>query len=480
MLNRILSGDEAATPDRTNTLQGVSCVVAIILVSFFYNRWLIGQELYFYFDDWNWLEHALSWPWQTYLKIFPSMIYNDRPVGGALIKLMYRLFGLDHQAYAALFLGLHTLNCMLVYAIGSRFMPRAGALLSALLAATWLSSQTSLTWSAAIFDVLGATLCLLTLLVRQISAQRGGLLLLDLCGAILLALSIRTKEFALANIALLFVLSVFLEHQKPRLALKQLTPYLVVFLVYLVCYGYLQTHKPLDSANPYSLDFNPLSILGNLWFYASTLLYLNLFSIWWALALAVLTLLSVFTLSRKQWLIVGFSVLGFAAMLGPTLLIPKHRDELYLYAPHFFLAIGIGAIYSKRHFGKALSVLFCVLIFAIPLAAGRYLDIVTYYSTLGSTNQKQLQSAQAALGQVERGTTVFVSGAKPIFNPISYGPGASLRVVYQDMSIKAVEGETPDALQARFCATKQPKRFIDFKDESVTDITAQLTAKCGG
>ncbi|MGF6240998.1 hypothetical protein P3T42_002749 [Paraburkholderia sp. GAS38] len=451
------------------------CIVATCLL---YNSWLITGHLFFYFDDWNWLELAQFSPWSTYFHVLPDMIYNDRPVGGLFIKIIYQIFFLNHTAFSISFLALHTINCIFLYAIGSRYISRVGALLAAMLAATWLSSLTSLTWSAAVFDVLGATLCLAAIFVRQLSVKRNGSFALDVLGALIFALSIRTKEFSLGNIAVILLINLLADRQKFRDAVRQLAPYLVVFIVYFIRYAYLEAHKPLDSANPYSLNLNPISIAGNFQFYLSTLFYSNLFGQLWTISITALILTGLAFSTKKSINLFLIGLFGFAAMLGPTLLLPKHRDELYLYAPHFFMALAIGATYSRNRISKITAIAVCIAIFAMPVLAGRYHDIVNYYETLALKNTTQLSSAQRALGPVEKGTRVFITGTTPVFNPFSYGPGSSLRVVYRDSTISVVESPSVDTMKNAFCNSREPKRALQFNDQTGIDITSEMLSFC--
>jgi hypothetical protein len=60
-------------------------------------------------------------PWREYLAVFPVQLYNDRPVGGAFIKALYQIFGLNHFAFQLVLLDLHAINCVLIYRIANRY-----------------------------------------------------------------------------------------------------------------------------------------------------------------------------------------------------------------------------------------------------------------------------------------------------------------------------------------------------------------------
>ena len=161
------------TPVRANAQFDCAAIAAIVATAFLYNRWLLDARTYFFFDDWQWLWRAEFFPWSdTYFSLLPSWAYNDRPVGATFIKVLYGLFQLNHRAFQFALLSLHAINCALLFAIAVRYIGRAGAVIAALLAATWFASNDAVGWTAAIFDLLGATLCATTSLVRPVSARR--------------------------------------------------------------------------------------------------------------------------------------------------------------------------------------------------------------------------------------------------------------------------------------------------------------------
>src|SRR5262249_15601617 len=143
-------------------------VIAIVVTALLYNRWLFDTRLFFHADDWTWLWRAEFVPWSNPdFSILPTHAYNDRPVGRPIIKVPYNGIRLPYAPFHLTLLLLHVVNCVLLYTFGVRYVGRAGALLAALLAAVWFAANTAVMWVAAIFDVVGATLCLAALRFRQ-------------------------------------------------------------------------------------------------------------------------------------------------------------------------------------------------------------------------------------------------------------------------------------------------------------------------
>src|SRR6218665_2031112 len=77
------------------------------LIAIAASAWILDPRLFFYADDWSWQLSAAFTPPADYLKLFPTQIYNDRPVGALFIKAVYSLFGLNYQAAASATLLLH-------------------------------------------------------------------------------------------------------------------------------------------------------------------------------------------------------------------------------------------------------------------------------------------------------------------------------------------------------------------------------------
>ena len=458
-------------------------MIVVVLCSYLYNRWLLDPRTYFHADDWNWLGRGEFWPWSEYAAVLPEAAYNDRPVGAAFIKLLYQLFSLDHRAFQLVLIAIHALNCAVLYLFSMRYVGRTASLFAAALAAMWFSTLDAIGWSAAIFDVLGATLCLLTLLCRQYALRAGNDLRFDLAGAVCYLLAIRTKEFALGTIVLLFAMGLSLDRRSFRETAKALWPYVAVFIVYAVVYAQLLVTAP-PSSGPYQLQFNFENLLTNLQFHFLTAFDRQFVGRLTVLSLFVCMLVAIASANGTARRVAGFGLLGFLVTLGPTLLLPHGPESdyhaLYLYAPHFFLALSFGATLGGGLLSGVLTLVVVTVILVAPTWSGLRRDIQAYYFELGQSNSRMMESALAVLGSVSPSSTIVIAGVKPYFNPFSAGPGDSLRVALKDRSIAVVMDRPEAELATKFCDAAAPRRFILFSGTQAKDVSAERTQQCAG
>jgi hypothetical protein len=430
----------------------------------------------------QWLYRAEFAPWSGYFAILPDAVYNDRPVGGAFIKLLYRFFALNHGAMQRVLLCLHALNCVALYAFARRYVGRGRALFAAGLAAMWFAALDAVGWTAAIFDLLGASLCLLTLLWRQIAADKGNDLRLDLAGAVTYFLAIRTKEFALGAIVLLLAMGLLLERRRIGETAKALWPYFVVVAMLAARYGYLLLSAPPAPGVPYRLQASVATVVTNLRFHGLTVLNRQFLGTAGALLLLACIAAGLLAARAPARRVAAFGLLGFLVLLGPTLLLPhgpgSDYQALYLYAPHFFLALALGAILGAGALSSALALVVAVTLLFSPGWADKRASIEAYYFATGEANRSMLRSALAALGPVQPDATIVIAGVQPYFNPFSAGSGSSLKVVLRDNSLRVVMDQPDSELTDAFCQTRGPRRFLRFDGTQATDVSAETARAC--
>ena len=173
-----------------------------VIAALAFNAWVLHPAHFFFADDWGWLERAQFHPWQETVHLFPTALYNDRPVGELLIRGLYDMFWLRHGAWNQVWLALHALNIALFVLLARHWLPPLRLALAGVLAACWFSTLTAVQWIGAAFDLVGATLVLGTLLAYQHAVLGGGRRWPWLLLSVVLHLAaIRTKEFALGMVA---------------------------------------------------------------------------------------------------------------------------------------------------------------------------------------------------------------------------------------------------------------------------------------
>jgi len=457
-------------------------VAVIVATAFLYNGWLLNARTFFFADDWQWLYYAEFVPWGEYLAVFPVQLYNDRPVGGAFIKALYQIFGLNHFAFQLVLLIVHAINCVLVYRIANRYVGFAGALLTALLSATWFSTLTAVGWSAAIFDLFGATLCLSVVRLRQRAIESGNNIRYDLIGAACYLLAIRTKEFAIGLVFLLLLMNMIAERQRVRATLQQLLPYLIVFGVYAVWYSRLVLVAPVPGIDPYALNFSIPTVVASLGFQVSTAFYEKIIGVTGVMLVIFGLGVGLAAASADARRIAVFGFAGFVILLGPTLLLATNSSTgyhaLYLYTPHFFLALVIGALVTRAIVPTVVAIAISLLVLITPNWVHYRQDVVGFYVSVGERSAAQFHSALRLLSPLPQGATIYISGLPTFLNPFAAGPGKSLMTAFKDPTINVVV-EKPDAeLLAMFCEQPGPKRFLRFAGKEGAEVTAEIQRRC--
>lgn len=443
--------------------------------------WTSYQELqayhFFYGDDWDWLYKAEFYDYYRLFSFKPRAVYNDRPVGAVAIKAIYDLAGLRHEYFQYLQLLVHCLNAFLLFLIAKPYIGRLAALNAAALAAAWIVANSAVYWTAAIFDLLGATLCLLSIWLWQKSKDEKFGLLYNIAGAMMYFLAIRTKEFALGLPALMFLMGLTLEKKPVARVLKELSLYIAVMLVLAGRYAYLMHRSSFvgGQSDAYSFDYGGLP--SNFWFYFSRSFYSDLAGIVPAiLAGAIFIVAGIVSPQYRRHLAVGLG--GFIILLGPTLLLTNHLEVLYLYAPHFFLAFAIAALFPINVYGNAAALALTAALVAVPAMSGWHANVLKFYDNLSSKYEKQLAAFFQVKGNTEPGAKFYISGLEPHFNTFAFGPGHSVKIKTHDPNLTVIIDKPKDELVAQFCADKSPKYFIAYDGVNAKNETVEILDSC--
>lgn|GEM_PF-896240 len=453
-------------------------IVVVAAAALWSCYWLLDPRNFFRADDWAWLGFSAFRDLGDFLNVFPKIIYNDRPVGALFIRGMHHLVGLNYPAFQAALVFLHVINSVMLYLIARRYMPRTGALVAAILSAAWFVALNSVGWVAAIFDLLGATLCLLAVLLRQQALRRDGNWWWNIAGALAYLLAFRTKEYAIGLVAVLFLMELLCERRRIRQILVGLSPYIGIFIVYMACYLLIYAQTPIAADDSYKPHFSAIDVVNNLWHYVLNMFYPDIVGRR-AIVVAVVGLVPLVALTA--WRRNGVAVWGlasFAILLGPTLLLSRHLDNLYLYAPHFFMALVIGAGFTAGWIGRLIALALTVFVLVAPVVSGLRDGAINF--TLNKTEmiQSQYQFAMKHLADAEDNTTVVVSGVEPYFNLFSYGPGDALNIAVWRKKFKVIVERPIEELDQAFCQATGAKRFFHFDGMTGTDLTDEKVEKC--
>jgi hypothetical protein len=420
----------------------VPMLVAVV-VALLFNRWVLDPAHFFFADDWGWLERAQFGPWRDTIHLLPTAVYNDRPVGELLIRGLYTIFWLRHGAWNQVWLALHALNVVLLVLLVRPWLPPARLLLAALLAGCWFSTLTAVHWVGAVFDLLGATLVLGSVLsyqhavlcVNPGTARRWCWLALSL---LLHLAAIRTKEFALGLVAVLaFWDWLLLRRDGWRQRCLRLAPHVVLTVIFVTAYGllYQQQSRTLDGG-VYGLSLTAHGVLEGIgWYFAQAFYAFVPGSNATHVSVGLLFAAAVLGLALCSRLGIA-AMLSAAVLMAAVLLMSKQRHPLYLYVPHFFIALALCAPFPKRRLVTAGLALLVALLLYWPAHTGFLRDARNFVLIKGGYS-KSLYYDYARLMQTGKPVSpVTIAVSEVYFDPFSWGSGDALRLYHKDKRIQ--------------------------------------------
>lgn len=306
-------------------------------VSWAFHSWPMLSQ-----DELNNLGRTALVPYSQMFRLFPNALYNDRPTGFILERLLFDRFGFNYTPQLICFLAFHFANCVMAFALFRRLGLRGPIAIAAIGVFGSLSStaQTA-TYLGASFDVLctffllGSTLAILS--------ERKWLWLLS---ALLYLLALRSKEFGI-------VIPVFLTALLAIRPAKGLTPrrglleigrrlwlHYAILLAFAARYLWLarEIRVKMPAGTPYYMDFNPTSVVQSLAYYAALVFgaedhYVGI------VAGLMLVILAYAIVRRRGMILFGLGVF-FLTML-PVSLLPNIRQPFYVYGPQVFLLFAV-------------------------------------------------------------------------------------------------------------------------------------------
>jgi hypothetical protein len=272
---------------------------------------------------------GLDW---NLITILPHYAYNDRPVGFALERWWYEIFGFNYRPQLVCLLSIHAANLVLGFFLARRIGASVLAALAALCVfGTLAPTAQTATFLGALFDLL----CLLFLLASILAflSKKPGTAALS---AVLFFLALRSKEFAIVLPVLLFAIAYF---QK---TLRRLWIHLAIWAIFLVQYAVLIRHMiaTLPAGNPYTIRADLSTILTSFTYFTSLIFHEETHPRG-AVFVMVLTLaMAAYALYRRRgWTL--WALGAYALTLLPVAIIPGNRAQFYVYAPAMFLLLAV-------------------------------------------------------------------------------------------------------------------------------------------
>ncbi|WP_146767200.1 hypothetical protein [Paenibacillus sp. YN15] len=453
--------------------------------------WVISEKNSLTYDDFTLLAEARFTSYENLFSFFPQMSYNDRPIRMLFNKLLNDLFGLNYTLYHLVFVFIHLINVYIVYRIGLKIfnVSRNGlysAILSAAIFGIYPTSLMAVSWISATADLLCclfSLLCILFYLKSQDKNLNHYSVFYSILALLFYYLSLRSKEMSL----LLPIILILYELGKAVVIKRKINFNWCLglhFLLMIVFSWFLFTgglkEIPLD--NPYYQDFHISVLIRN------TIRYLFLYfdltnsgftfysysvsSIIGVLLFIYLFILSCYLLLKKRNPALLISLICIGISISVVLPMVNMQHRLYLYIPSIFIGFSVGFSLELLS-GKKRNLIWEALVILIPLI---YIvsfspGMVNYrLSWLGNCQKDAFSIKQILkIDKPVRGSNVYIKGASSGYNIFFYGPGNSLRLLFDDPSLKPILVEDfPEVPES-------PYLFLEYSDGEVKDLQRNNT-----
>lgn len=458
----------------------------LMIFSFASVYWIILPGNRFIMDDYSLLLGAKQTSYQHIFSLLPNLRYNDRPVRTLFLKLIIDTFGLDNVVMHIIMVLIHMFNVALVYLCVRKAFQSEKSFYYAIVAAgifgIYPKSLMAVSWASAVVDLLCATFVLLSVYCfLYFYEKKKYYVFYGVLSVVFYMLALRSKEMALFLPAFMLVYDLISKFSKKQKLIPNI--FTVINCVWMLIYTARLFSLPGESGNPYQQTFNPIIMIKDLIKYFGIYTDLtrgdfgytnfNLSMILGIFLIAAISVLFLIIVIRKK----EYSLLAWAAgivfLFAPVLTMEFMQHKLYLYVPSIFMgvcfayaAVNVFAKFFKSGIFESVSLTLLVLVLLnfTPGIVGH----ANYWFSLGSRDRAQIKQVER-LSYLKPSTTVYVKGASKSYNIIyPYGPGDSLRLIYNDATIKTVlVDEFPDDPEA-------PYVFWNFDGNTFTEIKSDM------
>lgn len=464
-----------------------------VLFSFFSVKWALSVDNSFVFDDWSSLANARFSSWENLFRMFPQASYNDRSMGWLMYKLLNQLFGLNAQPYHMVYVAMHLVNVLLVYFVMKKLAERFSlneearwiGFFTALFWGAYPVSLMAVSWISATFEMQCCNFILFSLLFYLKAEEKTEYSFFYAVLAFLAYwLSLRSKEMSLAFPVILIVYeSAKCVYEKKRWRLPW---HLWAQLGFMLIYAFMLFtggQSSFSQTNPYHQNFNPLLMLRNVLRYI--VLYFDPFNpdmaytsmkstaipgiVFFFVGVVVALYLAI----KKQHWYCLLSLVAAAGALVVVLPMENMQHRLYLYIPSVFVSLFFAFLIMELHSWrqkkgfKEAAVLGCIVVFCFNYASG-VTDLQNYWLSVCERDQDQISQLNSIKKPVNY-TQVYVVGAKKDYNIFYYGPGSSLRLLYDDATLHtALVDEFPKSPES-------PYLFLKYDNGTITEVKRDET-----
>jgi hypothetical protein len=444
--------------------------------------WSLSPSNFFRADDWYYLNKACFRSYGSLFQLLPVYVYNDRPIGAVINKLLFQIFGLNHAAFQSVFVALHLISTFLVYSIARKVLRSSFCAFAVALTFGGLyQTQGAVTWVAAIFD-LSASAFMLLAIYAYLERNKWGVVLSLIC----YYLATRSKEFGLL---LPFILIVFdfaesqadLNWQNLLAAIKRACWHFLIFTILAAQYAYLflDANYVKLPEHAYSQVFSFAEFIVGMKFYLGRFFFPSATNQIGATITLVLFFAFTFygLVARNRPIVCG--AVCFLISIAPVLFLKNHREMLYMYHPAFYLAlfvIGIVEIIGARaapllrmkadYFRAFACIALSILIMASLWAPLRK-NSIAFNLNVTAICRAQFDFIKANFPSVSPETRFYIAGLPQYFNVFDFHNGAALTVLYRDSTIRCELYMTEPELRAFYDSYTGEKHFLRWANETL-------------
>jgi hypothetical protein len=416
--------------------------------------WTIHPNNYFIFDDYGHFMLVNRPDFLSNYSLLPRHMYNDRPIAEFAVWGLWHLFKFNPVPSHLIFVLLHLVNSYLVFFFAKKLNYSAQqAAAAAFLFALWPKSTHAVRWIAAIFDLLGATLTLITVHVawygqnEQSGKEKKSSWKTVLLGLVFFV-ALRTKESVLTLPACIAILG-WINQQ--RTVFKHGIFLGLISLSYLSLLVWLAVKTQFMGLNtpgaPYEVSFAPLTLISNAAKYLVLFFSLpnqpilfNREFLWPILGVLCIGFISVVSWLKhrevKPLMLLVCSVIAF----GPLLPLINMQHKLYLYIPSIFFFLALAWYVDS---GKKLFLLLVGLLY-LNFFETNYWFEKKWWWEIGNQNQHTFQLI-SKLPQPAEGSKIAIFNNQNPASIFQYGPGNVLQLYFKDPSLKIEDSSNATA-----------------------------------
>lgn len=457
-------------------------ILLLIITTLILQNWVINPNNFFFLDDWDHLFKGKFVSFSELFSFFPRQMYNDRPIGFIINKILFIIFGLNSQAFHIFYFCLHLINSLLVYFLVKKiilffkfnysyFIP----LCVSLFFANWPRSIMAIQWPAAVFDSFG---CFIVLIYLNLVFLKNKNFIIKIITFLIFFIGIRTKE-AVLTISLIPIIASIIKYKKIKIKYF-LTPEFFLSLIYIgaIIFFTITTHNQgYDKTNAYYPSFNPINIfitfIKYLYFYFSLLdpgfSFVNFSISGLIISITALSIgiYGIYIKKNRTNPLLLFLAISFIISISTVLVFVNRQQRLYFYIPSIFLSFFV-IIIIKKIINKEILVLLITLF--ILFLVNKFNPVqkleINWWLQSANSNQKAYNN----LKNIPYSKTYYFYNINdPATNFLLYGPGFAAKIFFNDPKIKIVGIDQSSALKINTVA----QCFVNYNSMNLIPVNCK-------